>query len=96
MVSQIASKRNHSHLEASIINYLHINKNLGCNWVQFSSRNNDQVHINYGQCVLNLKNVKVDRKTQLAYFSNLLKMKMLRSKVQKISHLVNGFMMIFV
>ncbi|CSC91363.1 Uncharacterised protein [Vibrio cholerae] len=52
------------------------------------------MHINYGQCVLNLKNVKVDRKTQLAYFSNLLKMKMLRSKVQKISHLVHRFVMI--
>lgn len=95
MVSQIASKRNHSHLEALIANYAHINKRFGCNWVQFSSRNNDQVHINYGQCVLNLKNVKVDRKTQLAYFSNLLKMKMLKSKVQKISHLVHRFVMIY-
>ncbi len=83
MVSQIASTRNRSHLEALIANYAHINKDLGCNWVQFSSRNNDQVHINYGQCVLNLKKVKVHRKTQLAYLSNLLKMKMLRSKVLK-------------
>ncbi|ERM52528.1 hypothetical protein P781_19195 [Vibrio mimicus CAIM 1883] len=41
------------------------------------------------------KNVKVDQKTQLAYFSNLPKMKMLRSKVQKISHLMHGLVIIF-
>ncbi|CRZ77122.1 Uncharacterised protein [Vibrio cholerae] len=34
MVSQIASKRNHSHLEALIANYAHINKR---SWLQLGS-----------------------------------------------------------